>query len=146
MEFTKDSLRYDLLKEEFLLTQRQMDKYDQLSTTIKAWAVTAWVAVSGWAFQTKKKEIALLGILIVLIFWFFDGFNKVFRINYKNRRNEIQRGLQAIFQSETLPQDFLSPNLPVHDEKKVVRNMLPFHVGLPYIILIIVSLIIYIRL
>jgi hypothetical protein len=108
--------------------------------------VTLWVASSGWAFQSKRGEVALLGALIVLIFWFFDGFNKTFRLNYRKHRDEIQRALQILFRGGMLPKDFRSPNLPVHEEKPVLRNMLRLHVGLPYVVLIIVSLLIYARL
>ncbi|MDD4995068.1 MAG: hypothetical protein PHW53_01195 [Patescibacteria group bacterium] len=143
MQISKNDVQYNILNEEFLLAQRQMDKYDQLSTTIKTWAVTLWVAASGWVFQTETKQVALLGALLVLIFWFFDSYNKVYRTNYKKRRDEIQNGLQILFFGRPLPTDFLSPNLPIHDEKNVVRSMFLLHVGLPYAILIIISLLIY---
>ncbi|MGC9968529.1 MAG: hypothetical protein ABSC29_02240 [Minisyncoccia bacterium] len=140
---TRTDIRYDLLKAELSLTQNQVDKYDQLSITTKTWAVTLWVALAGWAFQSKQGQIALIGALVPLIFWFFDGYNKTYRTDYKKRRNEVQHALQALSSGKDLPKDFRVPNLPVHDKKNAVRNMLLLHVGLPYLILIIISLLIY---
>lgn len=62
--------QFEILKTELLLTQQEVDKYDHMSTTIKTWAVTLWVASSGWAIQSKRKEILFLGILIIFVFWF----------------------------------------------------------------------------
>jgi len=138
-------IRYDLLKAELSLTQGQIDKYDQLSTTTKTWAVTLWVALAGLAFQSKQGQIALIGAVVPFIFWFFDGFNKTYRTDYKKRRDEVQRGLQTLSSGKNLPKDFQVPNLPVHDEKTVIRNMLLLHVGLPYLVLIVISLLIYAR-
>jgi uncharacterized membrane protein len=143
---TQIDVRYDLLKAELSLTQGQMDKYDQLSMTTKNWAITLWVALMGLAFQSKQYQVALIGALIPLIFWFFDGYNKTYRTDYKNRRDEVQLALRTLFSGKSLPKDFRAPDLPTHNEKNVFRNMLLLHVGLPYFILIIVSLIVYARL
>jgi len=146
MESPKNEIQYNLLKEELLLTQSQVDKYDQLSRATKTWAVTLWVAASGWAFQTEQKEFALMAALVILIFWFFDGVNKAFRMNYKSRRNEVQRALQLVFRGEALPKDFQSPNLPTHEERRVIYSMLRLHMSLPYVVLIIISLLLYAKL
>ena len=140
-----DDLQYDLLKVEFELTQRQMDKYDQLSSTVKTWAVTLWAATAGWAFQTKTKPIVLLGALLALIFWFFDGYTKTYRSGYKKRRDEVQDFLRELFAGRPLPANAMAPSLPTHDEKSVVKNALLIHIGLPYAVLILVSLLIYVR-
>ena len=143
--------QYDLLKTEFLLTQQQMDKYDQLSTTIKAWTVTLWVASSGWAFQVKRKEMLILGILIVLILGFLDVLNKIFRQDYKARRDEVAKILRVLFKSGTVPNDASAPNLPKHNFLDGARNLFSapnfflVHVALPYLILTATSLVMYLR-
>lgn len=142
----RDNAQYDLLKAELTLTQNQMDKYDQLSLTTKTWAVTLWVALSGWSFQFKQAHVVLISILVTLLFWFFDGYNKTYRTNYKRRRDDVQRALQTLSSGKKLPDAFKTPDLPAHDEKTPVRNMFLLHVGLPYIILVAVSLFVYIRL
>jgi hypothetical protein len=141
-----ESIQYDLLKEELRLTQNQVDKYDELSRSTKTWAVTLWVASSGWAFQSGRKEFVLIAALVILIFWFFDGISKTYRMNYKNRRNEIQEALRLLFRGEELPEDFQSPDLPTHEERRVIHNMLQLHLGLPYIVLILVSLLLFVKL
>ena len=143
MSLSNDDLRYDLLKTEFELTQRQMDKYDQLSSTVKTWAVTLWAASAGWAFQTKTKPIVLLGALLALIFWFFDGYTKTYRSGYKKRRDEVQGSLRELFAGRPLPLSEISPSLPAHNERSFIKSSLLIHIGLPYAILIVVSILIY---
>lgn len=140
---TADEKQFDILKTEFLLTQQQMDKYDQSSTTIKAWAVTLWVASSGWAFQSGKSEMLLLGIVLVLTFWFFDGINKTFRTNYKNRRDEVATILNSVFKTGTIPAETSSPSLPKYSLQHVISNSFTPHISLPYIVFLILSLVFY---
>lgn len=138
-----DEKKFDILKTEFLLTQQQMDKYDQSSTTIKAWAVTLWVASAGWAFQSNKKEIILLSIVLVLTFWFFDGINKTFRTNYKKRRDEIAIVLNKVFKGEEIPSQVISPNLPKYDLHPALKYAFTPHIALPYVVFLLLSLVFY---
>lgn len=142
---TPTDIRYDLLKAELALTQAQMDKYDQLSTTTKTWAVTLWVALSGWAFQLKLADVALLGALVALLFWVFDGYHKAYRSAYKHRRDEIQIALRILTAREKLPKEFPVPNLPGNESIIFPRTIFLPHVCLPYLALFIISLIITMR-
>lgn len=135
--------RFDLMKMELDLTQGQMDKYDTMSISVKAWAVTLWIASIGWAFQVHGANFILLSCLIVVLFWFFDGLNKTFRQGYKKRRDEVSAALRYFFEKGRAPSDFVSPQLPMHDFKDALRNGLTMHVGIPYIVLCAVSLIVY---
>lgn len=135
--------KFDILKTEFLLTQQQMDKYDQLSMTIKAWAVTLWVAASGWAFQSGKKEMFLLSVVLVCTFWFFDGINKTFRTNYKNRRDKIATLLQKEFRGEAFPTEESAPKLPPYSLKGTLSNSFLLHIALPYVIFLFLSLLFF---
>ena len=132
--------KFDILKMEFLLAQQQMDKYDQFSTTIKTWAITLWVASSGWAFQSEKREMIFLSIALILAFWFFDGINKTFRTNYKKRRDAIAILLQNEFKEEALSSEESAPNLPPYSLKGIFVNSFLLHLSLPYIIFILLSL------
>jgi hypothetical protein len=134
----------DFLKTEFLLTQQQMDKYDQLSTTIKAWAITLWAASTGWAFQVNRREVFLLSIVIILMFWFFDALNKTFRQDYKKRRDEVSTALSHFFQTDTFPPSTISPRLPLHRRADIIRSFLVLHIALPYFILTLISFLLYI--
>jgi len=129
-----DDKKLDILKTEFLLTQQQMDKYDQFSTAIKTWAVTLWVATSGWALQSEKREMMLLGIVLIFAFWFFDGINKTFRTNYKKRRDEIALLLGKVFHGEALTTEEFVPKLPPYNLKGLFKNSFLLHLSLPYII------------
>lgn len=135
--------QFEILKTELLLTQQEVDKYDQMSTTVKTWAVTLWVASSGWALQSKKKEILLLSAVIMLVFWFFDGINKTFRMNYKKRREEVAKLLEKVFRKEALNENEIAPKLPVHDLKDAFRHMFTLHLVIPYLALAAISVIIF---
>ncbi|MDD5626040.1 MAG: hypothetical protein PHG83_02655 [Patescibacteria group bacterium] len=135
--------QFELIQSEFKLTQQQMDKYDTLLYQIKTWVVTIWVALSSWSFQSKTKEILILSIFIVLTFWFLDAYNKNVRQDYKNRRDEIASALKIYFQTDTLPKDFVSPDLPEHKTIETIKHLFRPHVFLLYLTLIIISLLIY---
>lgn len=135
--------RLNLAQSEFNLTQQQMDKYDGLLSQIKTWTITIWAALSGWSLQAKIKETFLLSIFIVLIFWFLDAFNKNFRENYKIRRNKIAEALKTYFQTNDLPKDFVSPDLPKHRWVETIKYLFQPHVFLLYLPLICISLFLY---
>lgn len=138
-----EQTKFDILKTELLLTQQQMDKYDQLSTSVKTWAVTLWVAASGWAFYSERREMLFAAAVLVGVFWYFDGLNKTFRTNYKNRRDEISAAMEMVFRGQDLPAGFSSPRLPVQDFKGVARSMFQSHMVFPYIFLMIVPIVLY---
>ncbi len=144
----KDDIKYDLLKTELELTQRQMDKYDTLSTTVKTWAVTLWAASVGWAFNVHRQDVFLVSAAIVLIFWFFDAMNKTFRWGYKKRRDEVARVLAKVFETGEVPAGTISPKLPestIELVKNTFKVILMPHVSLPYIVLIVISITLFIN-
>lgn len=141
----REEVQYDLLKTELELTQRQMDKYDEMSTKVKTWAITLWAASVGWTFQVERREVLILSIFILAVFWFFDSLNKTFRMDYKKRRDEIAGALSHLFRSGALPQDVVSPQMPFHQVSTAARNIFAVHVALPYALLIAGSLLLYTR-
>jgi hypothetical protein len=140
---TKEEIQFDLLKTELDLTQRQMDKYDQLSGMTKTWAVTLWAASLGWSFQIKREEIILLSAFIALAFWMLDAANKNFRRDYKKRRDEAASALRKIFQGQAIGQEVVSPDLPLHQWRHIFKEIFQPHIFILYLSLILVSLIIF---
>ncbi len=136
-------VKYDLLKTELLLTQQQMDKYDQLSSTTKTWAVTLWVAIVGWTIQTQVRELIFIGIIALIFFWFFDAKNKKFRQDCKNRRNKVALTLETFFETGKMPDSISSPCLPLHENGDLLSNLYIFHIGLPYMTLLVLSVFVY---
>ncbi len=130
---------------ELKLCQEVMDKYDGSLEKIRGWAVTLWIASLGWSFQVKRKEVVLLSIVVLFTFWILDGLNKSYREGYKARRDTIAKALREFFDRGSLPADFSSPNLPFHIRRfhETVKNMFRFHASLVYIILLVVSVILY---
>ncbi len=135
----------EILKMELELTQRQVDKYDQISASTKTWAITLWAASSSWAFQTRSKEVALFGMLVALLFWTFDGMNKRFRQYYKARRTKVGELLGLLFQGKALPPGTVAPLLPEYKQSLFVKYMFLPHIALPYLLLIAISIAIYVR-
>ncbi|MDA2936616.1 hypothetical protein MYX06_05365, partial [Patescibacteria group bacterium AH-259-L05] len=138
-KFMPEDNKYDLVKTELELTQRQMDKYDGLSVKIRTWTVTLWIGIMGWAFQVGKKETLLLGAFVVLIFWWLDAMNKNFREDYKQRRNKTAHGLKLYFQTSSWPENFFAPDLPLHSQRIAgsLKKFLKLHIALLYFPLII---------
>lgn len=139
VEMNKEETQFDLLKTELELIQKQMDKYDQVSGTIKTWSVTLWIASLGWSFQVNRKEVVLLSIFIVMTFWALDAINKNFREGYKKRRDTVVLLLQDIFRGQGIKPDAISPSIPKHNWKNILRVMLKPHVALLYLVLSIVA-------
>lgn len=138
-----DATKYDLLKTEFLLAQQQMDKYDQLCTTVKTWSITLWTASAGWAIQTKAYQIFLLGIFAVVFFWVLDAYHKTVRQNYKKRRNEVAVVLRKYYDTGAIPPEASSPVLPVQGWTHFMQYFFSIHIALPYFVMIIISLSVY---
>jgi len=139
---TPDEIKFDLLKQELELTQGQMDKYDELSSKIKTWAVTLSAAILGWYFQVKQREIVLLVIFVAFTFWILDAVNKNFREGYKKRRNEVAQALRKIFHNPSVLGDFVAPDFPERNWSAVVGKFFEPHIFILYFSLIAVALII----
>jgi len=131
--------KYDILKTEFLLCQGQMDKYDQLASTVKAWTVTLWAASVGWFMQTKIKGILLLSISIAVVFWVLDSMNKNFREDYKERRDKIAKVLAEFFNSGTVANNIVAPHLPSHEHTNFVKKLFRPHIFPLYLVLILIA-------
>jgi len=123
--------------------QDQMDKYDGLSEKVKHWVVTLWAASIGWSFQVKRKEILLVSVVIVLVFWILDAYHKMFRTDYKQRRDEISMALQELFTKSTLPAHVVSPQFPLHPRMGVLHSFYRPHLAFLYIAFILIVLILY---
>ena len=140
---TTNDAKYDLLKTELLLTQGQMDKYDQLSSTVKTWTMTLWAAAVGWGIQTHAPIIALLGGVSTLFFWFFDAYVMMFRLNYKDRRNGVALLLKAYAATGEFPAGTETPDLPNHDNGGIMRSFLLVHLSLPYAVLVVLTVTVF---
>lgn len=130
--------QYDILKLELEIVQRQIDKYDQQGATIKAWTVTLWAASLGWSFQVDRPAMILVGIFVALAFWMLDAVNKNFRQDYKHRRDEVTKALQArVAETEST---IVTPSFPAHRMSGAFRQMLEPHIFILYSALIIIGL------
>lgn len=135
--------QFNLVMAELELVQKQMDKYDDIAAKIKTWTITLFAALLGWSFQIKRREVLLLTIFVVLVFWALDAVNKNFRQDYKKRRGKISEALKNYFRDSVWPENFVAPELPRHRGIEAFLKFFQPHISLFYIPLIIVVLIIF---
>lgn len=136
-----NSTTYDLLKLELELTQQQIDKYDQVGSTIKAWTVTLWAASVGWSFQVNNRAMILVGVFVALAFWALDSVNKNFRQDYRTRRDEISKALQDHAKGE--PLDIVTPAFPDHMPSGALRQFLQLHLLIFYVALAVTGIVLW---
>lgn len=134
---TLEELRFDILKTELELVQRQMDKYDQASTAIKKWTMALWGILVGGSFPVNRSEILLLSIAAVIFFWIYDARINTYRAGYKNRRGEVVEALNEFFAKGAAPDGFSAPCPPEHRSIEIdtLKNAAALHVALPYLVL-----------
>ncbi len=132
--------QYQLVYDHLKLLQSSMDKYDNMSTEIRKWAVTLWAAtisagtIEGFEIESRSALI-VISIFVVFAMGMYDGMYKTFRNNYKDTRNDIaiqirkdKCGLSSIS----------FPEQPEDDQliKKAIRAVFHPHIGFVYLILI----------
>jgi len=138
--------RLDMLHHELKLVCRQIDKYDHIGINIKLWAVTIWIAATGWAFQFERSNLIILSIIALSIFWYLDYVNKAFRQNYRTRRQHIEQALRDYFKNNSSPGEIVTPEFPTHSQWYLFHTSYTVHVGLIYLVLIVTSLLLYFNL
>lgn len=140
-----ENTKFELVKTELELVQQQIDKFDELSAKVKTWAATIWVAVGSWVIQTERKRILLLSMVIAFIFWVFDAVEKNYRMNYRARKVLIMEALRYFYQEAAWPENFISPDMPLHERKwhGVLDVIFKPHIALLYILLLVGSLVLY---
>jgi len=132
--------QFNISKLELELVQKQIDKHDDISTKIKAWAITLWAAMIGWSFQVKRKELLVLVIVALFLFWILDAINKNFRQGYRARRQEVSEAFQFYIKNSIWPESFISPEISKsYSYWGVVKNFFRPHLFLSYLSLIIIS-------
>jgi len=134
-----NEIKYDLLKTELSLTQSQMDKYDQLSSTVKTWTMTIWAASVGWAIQSHEPSVSLLGGAAVVFFWVLDAYLMMFRLNYRARRDDVAGALGAYAEKGEFPAGTKALDLPTHDNGGLIRSFSVVRLSLPYAVLAVLT-------
>lgn len=64
--------RLQILVNEMNLIQGRLDKYDDLIFRNRGWTVTIAIALLGSALTLKKKELAILAIFVLLLFYLIE--------------------------------------------------------------------------
>jgi hypothetical protein len=85
-----ESVKISLLKDEYLLIQKQYEDFDTRIMTIKGWSATVGLVALGTGFQ-YSRFLWLFAALASLLFWILEAIWKSFQYNYSNRIQRIER-------------------------------------------------------
>ncbi|MFA7653696.1 MAG: hypothetical protein WCX97_01470 [Candidatus Magasanikbacteria bacterium] len=132
--------KFELAKLEYELVQKQVDKYDDISSKIKTWSITLWIGILGWSFQSKRHELLLLGIVAIVIFWILDTVNKNFRQDYRARREDVAAALRQFSESSSWPSSFSTPQNYTHRFRGIFKQLFILHLTLVYLPLALLTL------
>jgi hypothetical protein len=70
---------------------QQIGRFDEIVFKIKVGAMTVWVAFVGWALTTRHAGLILLGFVVIIGFWFLEGFLRGVQLRYILRAEDIAR-------------------------------------------------------
>lgn len=82
MQLTNDQ-KFEILKLEMELTQKNLDKYDEFVYRNRNWFISLWLGSVGLAFSIKSPVLPLLGIGLAFVYWMLEGIIR-FKSWYKN--------------------------------------------------------------
>jgi hypothetical protein len=89
--------------------QQQIGRSDEIVFKIKVGAMTVWVAFVGWALTTRHEGLILLGFVVIIGFWFLEGFLRGVQLRYILRAEDIARLLND---RERLDKSFTALEFP----------------------------------
>jgi len=89
-----------LLLQEIETIQSKISIYDNLSFTIKGWAVTLWSAIVIFGVKENNIEIIIVSIFVVLAFWILDTYFKIYQRRLTTRMGVIEDFLNNIEEYE----------------------------------------------
>jgi hypothetical protein len=87
--------RADLLKDEYLMLQKQYGDMDGKGLTIKNWAITVALTIIGASFVYHNKNLLWLGMAAALIFWYLEGYWRGLSHFFVVRIRRIETVLQS---------------------------------------------------
>jgi hypothetical protein len=88
--------QFDLLKQELSLLDLAIRQYDELTKSIKNWAILTWSASMGLA-ASSPQFIRLVGLaaLVPLLFWFVDGSYRRIQRTFVVRLSDVARFINS---------------------------------------------------
>jgi hypothetical protein len=84
-----------LLRDEYLLIQKQYEDFDSRIITIKGWSATLGLASLGAGFQYGNKYLWLVGAGIGTIFWVLEAVWKTFQYCYADRIEVLEEAFRS---------------------------------------------------
>lgn len=73
------------------LIQRIIDRYDSRSFRLKGWAVAVVSAIIALAAREGRSDVAFIGLIPVLYFWFLDGNFLLKERGFRNLYNFVRK-------------------------------------------------------
>ena len=140
-----NNTKIQLLKEEYILLQNIIEKFDNKSIIIKSWSITFSLTTLASFFITKNYFLLLLTLVSALLFWIIETLWKTFQYSYYYRIGKIEK----FFKNENyniIPLQIGSDWYYKYKKisiKNFIKIMFWTHVLLPHFFIIFLCIIIY---
>ncbi len=109
-----------MLEKEIVSIESKINYYDTYSLIIKGWVITIWTGIFIWAFQYSYLQLIWISFFLIVLFWSFDAFFKIFQrrhiirsqwiqdfLNFKGYFKKNQIKIDNCFNEQILPNDLL---------------------------------------
>jgi len=140
-----DSPRQALLVKNWEIVQGIIKTLGERSWKIKAWGVTVWWAVIGYATSSDRLDLVFYLLTFIAIVFVIDGSVRLIEEKFLERTHEIEKALSALAAGdiESLNISEISTNvqLPTTDLGSLL-TLRRFSFWLPYLSLAILTLIV----
>jgi hypothetical protein len=138
--------KVSLLKDEYLLIQKQYEDFDGRIITIKGWSATLGLASLGAGFQ-YTKNLWLVAAGISAIFWILEAIWKTFQYCYEDRIELLEEAFRSEDFDAIHPLQIYTAWFEVFQKtgylKAVGRNMKLLLVFFPHIVTVVAGPTIY---
>ncbi len=95
--------------------EKKIANFTTILMQLKTAAITIWVALIGWVFASKINALALLGYVIIFVFWFLEATYWRVQLYYMQRAAAVteflndERALDESFHNRSIPTGLVHP-------------------------------------
>jgi len=136
--------------------QKHISRIDEILFKIKASCVTVWVAILGWSFSTHNTLMVPLGGVIIIGFWFLEGYFRGIQSRFLISSQAIteflnnQKKLDDCFNKQRFETNLVYPMTHKESEfvklKMYAKGLIAPSVGILYIFLSFINYLIWLAL
>lgn len=141
--------QFELLKKELDLVDAAIRQHDEITKSIKNWAIVTWTASIGIFLSNGLREFILITAIVPMVFWLVDASFRKIQRSFISRANDIstfinsETFLQAASSGEGFEFELLKMRSgEMHWKNSLLGVMLFYSVSLLYLGLILGSIIV----